>query len=788
MSVEFLKSKRFLGLLLCGITLLYVGISYRLFEEMPIIRWGDTDVYDQISYSGYTSNGMLVGQKPPTLPIVYRFFERDDRQIANFQWAASTLAWVFLGATLVLILKNRWIKVLAYALILSISLSYTVFMWHSLMLSESLSNSLMVIGIGGVFLALWYLKHSPKVTPFQQIGVGLLLVGIWTGWGFIRDPNGYFLLGCAGLIGLILLGSWLKWRQFRPYFPFMLAVIVGCVFIFGMLSRTANAMGRWKPSIYIVTAQFILPDADSTQFFVDKGMPDPATIRQFEGKLPPWESEWPESYDLWIENGNVRRVYIEYLLWNTPDSFLTPLKNWQHIYTPNLQEWAKWEFKPTALQKAINTVFYTPSGFWLLAILLITGALISYLAVAQRLNVYFFVPLFLLLTLYPLTFMIWFSSGGHTDRHAITVNVQLRLTVLLFVLLGLDSFMAVRQATFSWRGITPTKLQTRLAMLAVPLVLLEIIFRLPLTQNSLILPVATQLSANNILKTWDVPDARYFAFRDNLPEEVADDAVMVSSFSEEKARVTLVHTEGWQITRDRDIEDVNIARAVIQWRETALPEYLVLAGIDYVYIEKSWLEEQETLKKLALENPSYYELMQAENGRLLYRVQDESEWQTVTANIETFGLSEINYQDFLAYRENWTLMEANSTVFSPMVGLDWFDSAAELGVLVEALNLQGEARYPYFDLMIVLERRITTHDFSEAEKTRYQNWQTTRYGTDLAALGVEYLLVNDLWMSYLTTDEFYIFTLSTHYQQVAEWSANLPGFYRLYQVISPSSN
>lgn len=771
------------SLLILLIIVLYVAVNIKSFSGKPLIRWGDTDVYDEISQAGFTDRAMWVGQKPPTLPLVYRFFRNDDQQIANFQLAVSMISWIFFGLTLTLILENRLLKVLALLAALGLSLSVSLFLWHTIMLSESLSNSLMVLAVGSSLLSIWYLKKRPDLNWRYQILLASGLLLVFFPWGFIRDPNGYFLLGCAGLIAIGLAGAWWKWRTFRPYTPFLITVIIGFIAMFWGLNRTASIVGRWKPSIYIVTAQFILPDPESTAFFVDHGMPEPDSLRQFEGLLPPWESAWPTAYDEWVNSGKARQVYLEYLLWKAPESLITPLKHWRLIYAPDLQGWGKHEIQAAFLEKFFDENVYTPTGFWLISLLFVTILLLSYLISQAAYTEYWLVPLILLILLYPLTFMIWYSSGGHTDRHALTVNLQLRLTVLLFLFLSMDTFLKLRSMQRAWRWASPHRIQTVLLTGIVPLMILEVIFRLPLTRDTFILPAATALSSQqNILSPWHVHDVVYFAYEDNLEKWTGEDAVLVSSMSTEPGRMTLLYAEKWRAVPDREIDDINLARYVRQWQETGSPEFLTTANIEFMFLERSWLEKQEPFQRLALENPAYYELLYENDARLLYRVQDGV--TPTTPNSATMGLSEANYEDYLAYP--FTLVEPGSVIFSPMRGLDWFENASDIGRLVEAAQLPGEQRHFFYDLMHLWEQRLTpdTLNLNPQKTAIFQEWQATRYSSYLAELGIDYLLVNDLWMSYLTTDEYYVFQLSTHYELVAEWSDNLPGFYRLYRVVS----
>jgi hypothetical protein len=189
------------------------------------------------------------------------------------------------------------------------------------------------------------------------------------------------------------------------------------------------------------------------------------------------------------------------------------------------------------------------------------------------------------------------------------------------------------------------------------------------------------------------------------------------------------------------------------------------------------------------ENPAAYQLLKVweeDDGtfRRLYRIGDL--WGNDTGNTETLGLSEQTFAQYEAYVAQQQLIAQGAVVFNPASGLDWFDSVAALGNLVQTLADGENPLPPLFDLMQVWQQASYEDDLGlDADaQAALEAWRTSKMPGHLLDAGIDYLFYSDLWESYLTQEEFDRLYYSGLYEIVAEWEDGIPGQYTLLRPIS----
>jgi hypothetical protein len=378
-------------------------------------------------------------ERPITIPLIYKLLNNDFEVIAWLQWGLAMLCWSVLTGFTLLHLQSNVLRVLACALILGLSLARDVYFWNSILISESISQSLFILLVAIGMFALWiYQRRVPSILAQVLAAISVLILSVI--WSFTRDTNSYVVLAMVGLLGTmaILYGLRLRGRNvLRPYgkliFPTILAV--GFVALFVYQNQDANRGLRWRYPLMNIIARRVLPHPDNTAFFTARGMPATPDVMRFAGQFA-----W--AYDLspvepWLTQES-RSVYLQYLMSNPISTFMTPINQWEiillfdypviQVHRPDIQ-------LPAWIETLTGIVYPEHMGLVIFSIIgLLLMASWAWRAPDMRLAI----VLTLLLLLYPLVFMVWYGDGFAVERHAVPSAIQWRLTIWLAILFSLD--------------------------------------------------------------------------------------------------------------------------------------------------------------------------------------------------------------------------------------------------------------------------------------------------------------------------------------------------------------
>lgn len=390
-------------------------------------------------------------ERPITIPLIYKLLNNDFEAIAWLQWGLAVLCWSALAGVTLLHIRSNILRVLAGALILSLSLARDVYFWNSVLISESISQSLFILLVAIGMFALWCYQRS-DLSLVTQVTAALGVFIVTVIWSFTRDANSYVALAAALLL-IASLTLFLStqysvlstprlplWRKFA--FPLMLAVLFIGLFVFQ--NRDADRGLRWRYPLMNVIARRVLPFPDEVAFFAARGMPTTPDVMRFAGQFA-----W--AYDLspiepWLTQES-RRVYLQYLLAAPLETFLTPLNEWEmlllfdyrviqeHRRDIVLPVWIDW-LTGFAYPEHLGLVVVSTLGWLLLG-------LWAWRAADRRLVIVGT----LILLWYPLAFIAWFGDGFAVERHAVPDAIQWRLAMWLAILFACDALLYRRFPT-----------------------------------------------------------------------------------------------------------------------------------------------------------------------------------------------------------------------------------------------------------------------------------------------------------------------------------------------------
>lgn len=437
-SVEY----RFLNGLFWGLAYLEVwGIFLALkktfgFSEAPRTYY-DTYSYVVVAEKPLTSAAFWVAERSFTLPLLYKIL---GVTLANFNDAGvmyrvaitqkwlSVIAWSGLAITVALSLRQRWMRLVGFTIILLFSLALEVSLWDFLLLSESLSFSFFALVLASWLILLRLGEHQFR-GAFLLGGILTLMSFIFMGlYSFTRDSNLYFLL-TALIVFLLYLG--LKWKTLYLRWPFI-GLILGTLVLFGVQNYTLIHGNRWQIHIYDNLKVRIMPDPQARAFFVNAGLPltprflEIQTFSQRQYQVAMVTEPTLQPVREWIEKKG-RATYLAYLLSRPLPTLFEPLHHALHLLNGNNMEYRHPLGPLSRRLERIDAIMY-PRGVVVLGAFLWLGLIgaIVYWRGQDTHSVWVLVSIFLV-SLYPLMFLVWHGNPLEIERHAAQIGVQVRL-------------------------------------------------------------------------------------------------------------------------------------------------------------------------------------------------------------------------------------------------------------------------------------------------------------------------------------------------------------------------
>jgi membrane-associated HD superfamily phosphohydrolase len=167
-------------------------------------------------------------------------------------------------------MSRRWLKPLAFALIVFFGFSIDVGQWNKILYSESLSTSLFTILLSLWIVAVKTQENHPSYSRPYRLITFLSLCIFTLLYSFTRDVNGFFNLISGTIMLLIFLFQYLRKKSVSISYRILsiLMIITFCVQYF-----TANIGKRWFVPFLKVLSQRILQNSHFRTFFLETGLP-----------------------------------------------------------------------------------------------------------------------------------------------------------------------------------------------------------------------------------------------------------------------------------------------------------------------------------------------------------------------------------------------------------------------------------------------------------------------------------------------------------------------------------
>lgn len=417
------------------ISLGYLIVQFKsYFSVRESILIGDSWSYLQGAALDISDSNFFSERRPWAILLFYKILGSSQSLIEICQLSISTAAWLFLAWKFIGSIKNDWIKIAGFLVILGFSLTPTVQVWNHAVLSESLSISVMVL-ILALFIGL------AQKWEWRAL---FLLVLYFVLWMSFREANSYIALMVALALAIIGLAK----RTLRVYL--LLSFLIGVTFFVNYQLSAIYALPRWALPLAEVITIRILPDQEYLDFFANEGMPVNPALMAFSGR-------WANSDEYAIVNSvelakfekwlftEGRNVYVKFLLTHPRYTIEAPLKNMDVLLADDFVEGIPVLGYLPALPTIIDEILYPKQYFQLyLWVSIFAIGFIFATSLRQKLQVNWVVFVFLFLAI-PHLYLVWHGDALDIARHAVMGNIQFRLGIWLLLVLFIDSLFMNRQ-------------------------------------------------------------------------------------------------------------------------------------------------------------------------------------------------------------------------------------------------------------------------------------------------------------------------------------------------------
>ncbi len=429
-----MEEKRLAGRKKQGTATALIAIAMLLlFSAYANLRWAneapafekaketaDTPAYVRVSGEALLSKRFWANARPPIFPLLLKVYVADKIKVASFHAAFSIFAWGILALAVAYSLKG-FLRLIAFGLILALSLDRHIAGWDLVMLTESLSISLMAL-----FLAIWlWLLRGWSWGKVVILSLTAFL------WAFTRDTNGWILLMISALIvlGVLFFGAHKRY----------LSVVLVFVMLFALSNFSADKGNRWVFPFQNVLAQRILPDPAALSSFADCGMPVTPELLSLAGGYANsnerafYNNPVLQPYRTWLHSSG-KSCYMRWLLSRPLTSLREPWLDLEWLLAfENVAFFYPQSYEPLLPWYAERVLYPQDMVIWLWALTAV-ATLVAIWKKAWKVNPAWRLFISLCLLIYPHLFIVWHGDVPGTHRHALTVSLQF---VLSFWLLGL---------------------------------------------------------------------------------------------------------------------------------------------------------------------------------------------------------------------------------------------------------------------------------------------------------------------------------------------------------------
>jgi hypothetical protein len=236
----------------------YVALRAIAAIGVPAMRHLDTASWLRLDFSGAEIRLW-------TVPLFFKILPNDPLREAG-QVGLSIVGWVSLAGMTAWSVVNSRLKIVAFGIVLIVSLMPQVTSWDVTILGESVAISVTV----GAIAAWWLFAMRPTKATASLVCAVVVL------WAFLRHTNVVVTIPIAVILGASLLVP--RARALRA----VILVVVAITLVWGVPTFGKNSYNE-DEVLLTVLSERILPSPERTAWFAEHGMPATEDVRSLAG-------------------------------------------------------------------------------------------------------------------------------------------------------------------------------------------------------------------------------------------------------------------------------------------------------------------------------------------------------------------------------------------------------------------------------------------------------------------------------------------------------------------------
>ncbi|MBN2554951.1 MAG: hypothetical protein JXA97_03340 [Anaerolineales bacterium] len=447
---------------LAGLTFLTAGfiwmlLLYRLdgFYITP-----DSYSYARVSENSFFNAAFWSGERPFTLPLLFKLFHIDTatlddpafivsvraKQFTQFQAVLSLTSFTLLGMCATTFMRRQSLKALILTLSVAFAMTIDVAQWNRMLLSESASLSLSALMLSAWLLSFHALQNWKTRKPSIRRIVPAAIISTTVLFSFTRDVNAYFVGLSAAIVLLSLL---IPAVRKHPAAKILFIIGLTAAITAGAQIYSMDRNERWLNPLSNVISKRILTSESARDFFIAHGAPFdeipaellPADCVEDCGSMHRFLRVDPYGQILldWYRTDG-KAVYLRYLLHDPIHTLSQPLRQLESMLSPDSTEYRLRVYPDPAWIGVVRQILLPRSTalilIWSAALLLAAAWLLS-----RGGNEHLLIPSIAILILFGLTFIIWHGDGIELERHATQISLQLKICLWIAFVFTLDNLL-----------------------------------------------------------------------------------------------------------------------------------------------------------------------------------------------------------------------------------------------------------------------------------------------------------------------------------------------------------
>lgn len=419
-----------------SLTLIVIFVLYavvRLILNLSVISdpgtIEDTTAYLRISQEDILNQRFWADARPLVFPLLLKLTRQNLPLISLIQVLFSIFSWGCLAFLFVGVLRNGWVKVIAFLVLLALSLVRHFSNWDYMIMTESLSFSFLILFIS---CGIWLIGGWSGIKAVIFIVVGMF-------FAFVRDTNAYVLLFLSVLLLFVVIFRWIRARNLVFVFSF--------VGIFLLSNWTSDLGARWVFPLNNNIGKRVLPSEQAVRFFEECGMPITPELMSLAGEFANGQNRAfyndpaLEDYRLWLYSSG-KTCYMKYLFSDLPRNSVEVIQTFEYLISYSKSQAALAPgYDPVVPFFLERFVYPVNNVLWLWLFVTVVSLFLVWRREWQD-DPIWGVGILLCLLVFPHLFVTWFGDAMSPERHSLSVGLQFALSVWFVVLLSIDRFVS----------------------------------------------------------------------------------------------------------------------------------------------------------------------------------------------------------------------------------------------------------------------------------------------------------------------------------------------------------